>query len=124
MQAPDSTVYIAHNSADLINASQTFSNETQIALNELEKSSESESESLKEPLSPPKLVAGQLALCPICGYLNEDFNRCLRCKRKLPDNVKTIAAPPPGTKKIDHRLLLVENKKAMAQKNQGIFKSE
>nr|CAH7720990.1 unnamed protein product [Callosobruchus chinensis] len=40
----------------------------------------------------PKFVQGMLALCGACGYLSEDFNKCIRCQRKLPDNVKAIPA--------------------------------
>ncbi|KAG5874832.1 hypothetical protein JTB14_009289 [Gonioctena quinquepunctata] len=40
----------------------------------------------------PKLVPGMLALCGACGYLSEDFAKCIRCQRKLPDNVKAIPA--------------------------------
>ncbi|KAJ8948885.1 hypothetical protein NQ318_005506 [Aromia moschata] len=40
----------------------------------------------------PKYVAGMLALCAGCGYLSEDFAKCIRCFRKLPDNVKAIPA--------------------------------
>lgn len=123
MQSPDSTVYISQSSVDSINAVQTISSETQAVLNELEKplSPESDSESLKEPLSPPKLVAGQLAVCSACGYLSEDFNRCMRCKRKFVGPIKTMQAPPPGTKKVDHQMVLVESKKAVPQKNLGMF---
>ncbi|CAG9825310.1 unnamed protein product [Phaedon cochleariae] len=44
------------------------------------------------PKEAPRLVAGMLALCGACGYLSEDFNKCIRCNRKLPDNVKSISA--------------------------------
>ncbi|KAJ8985564.1 hypothetical protein NQ317_011524 [Molorchus minor] len=40
----------------------------------------------------PKYVPGMLALCAGCGYLSEDFSKCIRCNRKLPDNVKAIPA--------------------------------
>lgn len=26
-----------------------------------------------------------------CGYLSEDFNKCLRCKTKLPEDVKSVS---------------------------------
>lgn len=51
-----------------------------------------ESQLSPEPINEtPKLVPGQLAVCAHCGYLSEDFNRCLRCKRKFPDDVKSIS---------------------------------
>lgn len=31
-----------------------------------------------------------LAVCSHCGISSIDFNRCLRCKRKLPKDVKSI----------------------------------
>lgn len=31
-----------------------------------------------------------LAVCPFCGMSAVDFNSCLRCKRKLPEDVKAI----------------------------------
>lgn len=31
-----------------------------------------------------------LAVCPFCGITAEDFNYCVRCKRKLPDKVKAV----------------------------------
>lgn len=42
---------------------------------------------------PPKLIPGKLAVCSACGYTGEDFNRCTRCLRKLPDSVRSIDAP-------------------------------
>ncbi|PSN57920.1 hypothetical protein C0J52_00233 [Blattella germanica] len=41
----------------------------------------------------PKLVPGKLAVCHFCGYTSADFFRCQRCKRKLPENCKSIAVP-------------------------------
>ncbi|XP_066255314.1 uncharacterized protein [Euwallacea similis] len=50
---------------------------------------------LQEPPKPstpelPKLIPGKLAVCSACGYTGEDFNKCTRCSRKLPENVKSI----------------------------------
>ncbi|XP_050301894.1 uncharacterized protein LOC126740074 isoform X2 [Anthonomus grandis grandis] len=42
---------------------------------------------------PPRYIPGKLAVCSYCGYSSEDFNKCSRCIRKLPDNVKTLDAP-------------------------------
>uniref|UniRef100_A0AAR5P600 Ubiquitin-like protease family profile domain-containing protein n=2 Tax=Dendroctonus ponderosae TaxID=77166 RepID=A0AAR5P600_DENPD len=42
------------------------------------------------PPELPKLIPGKLAVCSACGYTGEDFNKCRRCNRKLPDNVKAI----------------------------------
>ncbi|XP_060518114.1 uncharacterized protein LOC132696950 [Cylas formicarius] len=59
----------------------------------------SEQQEMIKPASPeppkeqPKLVPGKLAVCSYCGYTGEDFNRCARCNRKLPDNVKSIDSP-------------------------------
>ncbi|CAL7933808.1 unnamed protein product [Xylocopa violacea] len=38
----------------------------------------------------PIYIEGMLAVCSHCGISSMDFNRCLRCKRKLPKDVKTI----------------------------------
>ncbi|XP_076676841.1 uncharacterized protein LOC143373447 isoform X2 [Andrena cerasifolii] len=38
----------------------------------------------------PIYVDGMLAVCSHCGISSIDFNRCLRCKRKLPKDVKSI----------------------------------
>ncbi|XP_076176267.1 uncharacterized protein LOC143151224 isoform X2 [Ptiloglossa arizonensis] len=38
----------------------------------------------------PIYVEGMLAVCSHCGISSIDFNRCLRCKRKLPKDVKSI----------------------------------
>ncbi|KAI4483443.1 hypothetical protein M0802_013385 [Mischocyttarus mexicanus] len=35
-------------------------------------------------------IEGKLALCPNCGISSLDFNRCQRCLKKLPEDVKTI----------------------------------
>lgn len=44
------------------------------------------------PKDIPKYVPGMWALCGMCGYLSEDFAKCIRCQRKLPDTVKAIPA--------------------------------
>ncbi|XP_017886629.1 uncharacterized protein LOC108628910 isoform X2 [Ceratina calcarata] len=38
----------------------------------------------------PVYVEGKLAVCSHCGISSIDFNRCSRCKRKLPKDVKSI----------------------------------
>ncbi|XP_076235982.1 uncharacterized protein LOC143180264 isoform X3 [Calliopsis andreniformis] len=38
----------------------------------------------------PIYIEGMLAVCSHCGISSIDFNRCLRCKRKLPKDVKSI----------------------------------
>ncbi|XP_015114998.1 uncharacterized protein LOC107039748 [Diachasma alloeum] len=37
-----------------------------------------------------KFIENQLAVCPHCGCCSMDFNKCARCKTKLPDNPKTV----------------------------------
>lgn len=44
------------------------------------------------PRHVPKIVPGQLAVCGYCGYVSEDFSKCLRCKRVLPEGVKAVQA--------------------------------
>lgn len=41
------------------------------------------------PKEQPKFIDGMLAVCGYCGYLSEDFNRCIRCRKKLPEDVKS-----------------------------------
>uniref|UniRef100_A0A0K2UJS5 Putative LOC100642437 [Bombus terrestris] n=1 Tax=Lepeophtheirus salmonis TaxID=72036 RepID=A0A0K2UJS5_LEPSM len=41
----------------------------------------------------PKLVHGKLALCKNCGSTSPDFNKCIRCKKPLPDSCKVIDDP-------------------------------
>lgn len=67
--------------------------------------------------SPPRIVEGQLAVCAICGYLSEDFNRCMRCRRKLPENVKAMPALNNNGKKVDPRSGIIEKKLALAKAN-------
>lgn len=43
----------------------------------------------KEDDVTPIYKPGKYALCKGCGYSSLDFNRCQRCKRKLPDDAKT-----------------------------------
>ncbi|XP_076686446.1 uncharacterized protein LOC143378507 isoform X2 [Andrena cerasifolii] len=40
--------------------------------------------------SGPIYINGMLAVCSHCGISSIDFNRCIRCKRKLPKDVKSI----------------------------------
>ncbi|XP_063914137.1 uncharacterized protein LOC135130642 isoform X2 [Zophobas morio] len=68
---------------------------------------------------PPKIIEGQLAVCAICGYVSEDFNRCMRCKRKLPENVKAIPASSNNGKKMDLRSAMAEKRLGM-QKTNGV----
>lgn len=37
----------------------------------------------------PVFVQGKLAICNYCGFSSPTFNQCLRCKRKLPPEVKS-----------------------------------
>ncbi|KAG7206518.1 hypothetical protein KM043_003863 [Ampulex compressa] len=38
----------------------------------------------------PIYIEGMLAVCSHCGISSLDFNRCLRCKTKFPEDVKSI----------------------------------
>ncbi|GJQ67547.1 hypothetical protein Trydic_g8358 [Trypoxylus dichotomus] len=65
------------------------------------------------PKEQPKYIQGMLAVCSHCGYLSEDFNKCLRCKRKLPEDVKSVAAADQSpTKKNDKLCPIPEKLKA------------
>ena len=40
--------------------------------------------------TPGKRIPGKLALCTRCGTQSEDLSTCVRCKRKLPEDVKLL----------------------------------
>ncbi|XP_076053442.1 uncharacterized protein LOC143032481 isoform X3 [Oratosquilla oratoria] len=46
----------------------------------------------KDMEDKPRCIPGQMAVCTYCGILSEDFNRCQRCKKQLPSNVRTMEA--------------------------------
>ncbi|PNF29866.1 hypothetical protein B7P43_G09538 [Cryptotermes secundus] len=48
----------------------------------------------------PKLVPGKLAVCHFCGYTSLDFFRCQRCRRRLPENCKSIPVQDGLKKKL------------------------
>eukprot|EP00092_Neocalanus_flemingeri_P016495 GFUD01017849.1.p1 GENE.GFUD01017849.1~~GFUD01017849.1.p1 ORF type:complete len:1547 (+),score=557.86 GFUD01017849.1:282-4922(+) len=52
----------------------------------------------------PKRVPGKLAMCKWCGDLSEDLSTCIRCRRKLPDDVKLLDDPAfkPKPDSTDH----------------------
>ncbi|KRT80658.1 Peptidase [Oryctes borbonicus] len=63
------------------------------------------------PKEQPKYIQGMLAVCSHCGYLSEDFNKCLRCKRKLPEDVKSVAtADQSAIKKNDNKVCPIPEK--------------
>ena len=43
--------------------------------------------------TPSKRIPGKLALCTRCGTQSDDLSTCVRCKRKLPDDVKLLDDP-------------------------------
>ncbi|XP_045472822.1 uncharacterized protein LOC123679317 isoform X3 [Harmonia axyridis] len=59
-------------------------------------------EPAKEP-EQPKFIEGKMAVCGYCGYLSDDFNKCLRCKTKFPENVKTVTATAKKTDNIKQK---------------------
>lgn len=69
-----------------------------------------------EPIKEqPKFVPGMLALCGACGYLSEDFNKCMRCQRKLPENVKSITATLRATNGQKRDLILAQQRAQQLQ---------
>ncbi|KAF5296827.1 hypothetical protein FQA39_LY12345 [Lamprigera yunnana] len=40
-------------------------------------------------IEAPQYIPGYLAVCNHCGYTSENFRRCLRCRFKLPEDVKS-----------------------------------
>lgn len=43
--------------------------------------------------SQNRVKPGFVVLCPNCGILSHDFNKCDRCQHKIPENVKTFPEP-------------------------------
>lgn len=66
-------------------------------------------EPVKE-VEQPKFIEGKMAVCSYCGYLSDDFNKCMRCKTKLPENVKAITA----------NMKKEENKQVATKKNDSV----
>lgn len=60
-----------------------------------------------------KIISDKLAVCGICGYLSEDFSKCLRCKRTLPGNVKFV--PVLNNKSFDAKLQNTQMRKKKLQ---------
>ncbi|KAK0097070.1 hypothetical protein PV326_003409 [Microctonus aethiopoides] len=52
--------------------------------------SDDNSNSLVAHNEEPKFIEGKFAVCPNCGISSMDFNRCSRCKKKLPNDVKQM----------------------------------
>merc|ERR1719447_151125 len=40
-----------------------------------------------------KRIPGKLAMCKFCGFTSEDLAVCVRCRRKIPDDVKILDDP-------------------------------
>lgn len=68
----------------------------------------------------PKFVPGMLALCGACGYLSEDFNKCMRCQRKLPENVKSITATIRATNGQKRESILAQQRTQQLQQQQSL----
>ena len=51
--------------------------------------------------TPGKRIPGKLALCTRCGTQSEDLSTCVRCKRKLPEDVKLLDDPAFKSQKPD-----------------------
>ena len=53
----------------------------------------------------PKLIPGKMALCKNCGAYSNDFNKCMRCKKPIPEGCKIIEdkkneGPPPKSENL------------------------
>lgn len=68
----------------------------------------------------PKFVPGMLALCGACGYLSEDFNKCMRCQRKLPENVKSITATIRASNGQKRESILAQQRTQQLQQQQPL----
>lgn len=75
----------------------------------------------------PLFKPGLLAVCNHCGYTSENFKWCLRCKYKLPDDVKTRPALSHITK-TDHISFKTSSKLkeilSIIKKKQNTFQME
>ncbi|XP_060818194.1 uncharacterized protein LOC132908307 isoform X2 [Bombus pascuorum] len=56
----------------------------------------------------PIYIDGMLAVCSHCGISSIDFNRCLRCKRKLPKDVKSISMTTMGIQEKRETMLTID----------------
>lgn len=61
----------------------------------------------EKPPEPPKevvrIIPGYLAVCSHCGYLSEDFNKCQRCRTKMPDEPKAIPSSTTLNKQTEQK---------------------
>lgn len=78
---------------------------------------ENSNESIEQVKEQAKFIPGKLAVCMHCGYLSEDFNKCLRCKRKLPEDVKSVSVTTTNNKVVD--TLKNADKKLSPQKREN-----
>ena len=53
----------------------------------------------------PKLIPGFLVVCKACGDKGEDFARCSRCKRAIPEDAKRV---PDTSAKVSGRTVVKE----------------
>ena len=53
----------------------------------------------------PKLIPGFLVVCKACGDKGEDFARCSRCKRAIPEDAKRV---PDTSAKVSGRTVIKE----------------
>lgn len=83
---------------------------------------ESSNDSVEHVKEHPKFIAGKLAVCMHCGYLSEDFNKCLRCKRKLPEDVKSVSVTTTNNKVVE-TLKSAEKKSPQKIENRKLFPS-
>ena len=67
----------------------------------------------------PKLIPGKLVVCKNCGCMGQDFNLCVRCKKKIPEDCKKVDDPSykeekeeAGGKLRDVRIATKRKKKA------------
>ncbi|XP_044752957.1 uncharacterized protein LOC123312542 isoform X2 [Coccinella septempunctata] len=75
---------------------------------------EDQSPELTKEVEQPRYIEGKMAVCGYCGYLSDDFNKCMRCKTKLPENVKAITA---NSKKVENKQPLVKKVDQMNSPN-------
>ncbi|XP_043281309.1 uncharacterized protein [Venturia canescens] len=76
------------------------------------------------PNEEPKFVDGKLAVCPNCGISSPDFHRCSRCKRILPDNVKSIPMTPDTQANKKETMMSIDNFYKKAHEQHASLKRE
>ncbi|KAF7988797.1 hypothetical protein HCN44_007107 [Aphidius gifuensis] len=83
------TIYSALLSKDEVTNANDENNEESNSVDDGLTNNNSKRVTSTDTIEKPKYVKGKFAVCHSCGSTSMDFNRCYRCKKKLPNNPKT-----------------------------------